>query len=189
MKYKIIVIGASAGGIDALIEVLSPLPADFPIPVLVVQHLPTNNPENDLVKFLDGKCQLKVKEADDKELITPGNVYFAPANYHMLIENDNTVSLSIDEKVRYCRPSIDVLFESARDAFSSEIIGIILTGANTDGADGIRRIKNNGGITIVQNPETAELSVMPLAAIQSCDVDYILLLKEIPELLVKLSTE
>ena len=173
MKYKIIVIGASAGGIDALLEVISPLPSDFPIPVLVVQHLPAVNLENDLVKFLDGKCQLKVKEADDKELIASGNVYISPANYHLLIENDNTISLSIDEKVRYCRPSIDVLFESAREAFSSEIIDIILTGANTDGADGIRGIKNIGGITIVQNPETAESKTMPLAAIQSCDVDYI----------------
>ena len=134
MNYKAIVIGASAGGLNALQEILAPLPADFHLPILIVQHrFPT---ADDLLTFaLNESCRLMVKEADEKDYIEPGYVYVAPPNYHLLVERNRTLSLSADAKVCYSRPSIDVLFESAADVFLSQLIGIILTGANHDGLD------------------------------------------------------
>jgi len=184
-KYKIIVIGASAGGREAFLKVLSPLPEDFPIPIVVVQHVhPTQNMF--FIEDMNNQCRLAVKQAEEKEAIQRGKIYFAPPDYHLLIEEDKTFSLSFDEKVNYARPSIDVLFESAADAYASEIIGIILTGANFDGANGLKLIKNSGGLAIVQNPEEAESPTMPKGAINMTKVDHILTLKEIEEFLKKL---
>jgi len=180
--YKTVVIGASAGGMAALKDLLSGLPQDFNIPIVVVQHIaPTS--ENYLVQFLDKNCNLKVKEADEKEKLQKGFVYLAPPNYHILIEEDSTISLSADEKVNYSRPSIDVLFFSASDAFKDKLIGIILTGANNDGAQGLAQIKLNGGLCIVQNPDEAETQAMPLAAIETAKPDYVLKIAEISKLL------
>ena len=144
MNYKAIVIGASAGGLQALQKILGPLPADFSLPILIVQHrLPT---ADDLLTFaLNESCRLTVKEANEKDYIEPGRVYVAPANYHLLVERDRTLSLSADAKVCYSRPSIDVLFESAADVYLSQLIGIILTGATHDGTAGLKKIKQNGG--------------------------------------------
>jgi len=177
--YKCIVIGASAGGMRALSSVLSPLPPDFPIPIIVLQHLSPDTYNNYLINHINKRVQLVVKEADEKEPITKGHIYIAPANYHLLVEDDQTFSLSIDGRVHYSRPSINVLFDSAAEVYKSKVIGIILTGANNDGAEGLHRIKQNGGLAIVQNPEEAEADVMPRAAIAQCDVDYVLSLEQI----------
>jgi len=186
MTYKAIVIGASAGGLNALQKILAPLPADFRLPILIVQHrFPA---ADDLLTFaLNESCRLTVKEADEKDYIERGYVYVAPPNYHLLVERDRTLSLSADAKVCYSRPSIDVLFESAADVFLSRLIGIILTGANHDGTAGLKKIKQNGGLTLAQDPATAEADMMPLSAIQANAVDRILSLADIASLLVQLS--
>lgn len=188
IDYEAIVIGASAGGPNALQEVLAPLPADFTLPILVVQH---RSPASDdsLVFSLDESCQLTIKEADEKELIKPGYVYVAPANYHLLVERDKTLSLSVDARVCYSRPSIDVLFETAAEAYLSGLVGIILTGANNDGTAGLKKIKGKGGLTIAQHPATAEAAMMPWSAIQEGVVDKILSLTEIASFLIRLSKE
>lgn len=183
--YKAVVIGSSAGGINALIKVLSVLPADFPLPIVIVQHL---HPESGhhLSHILETKSALKVKQADEKELIKEGWVYVAPPNYHLLVEDDFTFSFSLDAPVNYSRPSIDVLFESAVYAYRQALIGIILTGANHDGSQGLKKIKEQGGFTIVQSPETAEADAMPKAAILTAKVDKILPLHEIGVFLLQL---
>lgn len=175
---NIIVIGASAGGLKALISLLSKLPAKFNIPMLIVQH--TSPYQESLLSDILGKRSvLPVVEAEDKMIISPGLVIVAPPNYHMLVESDATVSLSTDEKVKYSRPSIDVLFESAAWVYGENTLGIILSGANDDGAKGIKEIKEAGGITLAQNPETAEFALMPQAAIETGAVDFILTIDEI----------
>jgi len=185
MAYNAIVIGASAGGLNALQVILAPLPANFPLPILIVQHrFPT---ADDLMTFaLNESCRLTVKEADEKDYIEPGHVYIAPPNYHILVERDRTISLSADAKVCYSRPSIDVLFESAADVYLSYLIGVILTGANHDGTAGLKKIKQNGGMTLAQDPTTAEAEMMPLSAIRANVIDQVLSLNEISSLLVLL---
>jgi two-component system chemotaxis response regulator CheB len=183
-RYKIVVIGSSAGGMAALTDLLSALPATYSLPTVIVQHL---HPSQDttFVEYFDRECALSVKEADEKEAIKAGHVYFAPPNYHLLIEDDGTFSLSVDEKVNYVRPAIDVLFESAVDVYGGGVIGVILTGANDDGALGMRLIKERGGLTIVQDPATAEAPIMPQAVIAATQVDHVLALPEIARLLAK----
>ena len=183
--YQAIVIGSSAGGIQALTAVLSPLPKDFPLPIIIVQHLhPHSN--SYLARILEHHSQLRVKQADEKESILDGWVYIAPPAYHLLIEEDRTLSLSIDQPVKYARPSVDVLFETATYAYRENLIGIILTGANNDGSDGVKKIKDLGGYVIVQDPKTAVASSMPEAAISSVKVDKVLPLYNIGEYLVQL---
>lgn len=185
MKYRAIVIGASAGGMDAIKSILMPLQEGFSAPILIVQHL---SPHSDgyMAKYLNELCKINVKEADEKEKILPGNAYIAPANYHLLIEKDETLSLTVDPKVNYSRPSIDILFESAAEVYENELIGIILTGGNGDGSKGLKVIKEFGGLTIVQDPSTAEAEFMPRAAIKASEVDYILSLNKISNKLIKL---
>ena len=158
-----VVIGASAGAIDALSRILPVLPADYPLPVLVVVHIPAGRSE--LAPLFRAKCRLRVKDAEDKEPILAGTVYFAPPDYHLLVEPDRTISLSVDEPVLYSRPSIDVLFESAGDAYGSDLIGVVLTGANEDGAEGLRAVADAGGVALVQAPEEAFAPAMPRAAL------------------------
>ena len=184
-KYKAIVIGTSNGGMATLTKLLPVLPHDYPIPVTIVQHLAPLQ-EDFLIKYYNDRCALTVKEADEKEENQSGYIYFAPPNYHLLIEKDKTFSLSIDKKVNFVRPSIDVLFESAVDAYLSDLIGIILTGANIDGVHGLEQIKMNDGLTIVQDPATAESSFMPQAAIDAVKIDYIMPVEEIGNLLLLL---
>ncbi len=186
-KYKLIVIGASAGGLSALEKLLTPLPADFGIPIVVVQHVSPHS-ESYLPTYLNDRAQLKVKEADEKEVVKPGTVYIAPPNFHVLMEEDHSISLSVEEKVNFSRPSIDVLFETATDVFRNKLIGIVLTGGNQDGALGLKAIKDNGGLTIVQSPEEAQVSVMPDIAIKTTNPDHILPLEKISSLLIKLGT-
>jgi len=176
--YNAVVIGVSAGGMEVLSALFSSLPKDSTKPFIVVQHL---HPSEDgfMVDYFNSQCPIPVKEAVEKEKIHPGQVYFAPANYHLMIEMDHTFSLSVDEKVNYSRPSIDVMFESAADAWPNQLIGIILTGASFDGAKGICAIKKSGGFTIAQSPETAMAPVMPQAAIDTGMIDEIMSIEEI----------
>jgi two-component system chemotaxis response regulator CheB len=162
------------------------LPKDFETPIIIVQHISPNS-GNLWINLLNDKSNLYIKEADEKEKIERGIVYIAPPNYHLLIEKDKTFSLTIGERVNYARPSIDVLFESAADAYKNELIGVVLTGSNNDGAEGIKRIHDCGGLTIVQNPETAESAYMPASAIAVMKPDYILPLREIIDLLIKIT--
>lgn len=182
--FQLIVIGCSLGGMNALTEILGELPKSFPVPIGVVQHRYRTSNEG-LPAYFRRHAQLKVVDADDKQWIRPGYVYLAPANYHLLVE-EGEFSLSVDEAVAYSRPSVDVLFESAADAYREKLIGVILTGANADGARGVARIKKNGGFVIVQDPKTAEAPEMPQAAIASATVDRILPLDRIGPFLVEL---
>jgi len=185
-EFECVVIGVSAGGMTVLQVLLPELPVDFPIPIIVVQHL---HPQqgNFHIKFYNDKSKINVVEAQEKELITSGNVYFAPANYHLLIEYDKTFSLSVDEKVNYSRPSIDVLFDTALDVYKDKLLAIILTGANNDGANAMKRIKDAGGYTIVQDPLTAEVNAMPLNAIRSNTPSEILPIDKIVDFLLNLA--
>ncbi len=184
-RYQIIVIGGSAGAMAALTKLLPVFPAGYPLPIVIAQHLHPWQDDYHLEHFGD-QCTLPVKEAGDKEAIEAGTIYFAPPNYHLLINDDKTFSLSVDDKVNYARPSIDVLFESAVDVYAPWIVGVILTGANNDGAEGLRLIKERGGIAIVQDPQTAESAYMPKAALAATKVDYVLPLPEIGKLLLEL---
>lgn len=186
--YQAVVIGVSAGGLKALSTLVPYLPADFPLPVLVVQHV-LGGSDSFLSEYLNGLSAVRVKEAEDKEQLERGTVYLAPPDYHMLVEEDGTISLSVDPKVNYSRPSIDVLFESAAFALGPGCIGIVLTGANRDGARGLAKIKNYGGLAIVQSPVTAEFPAMPSAALQEVQADYTLPLEQIGQLLQELGRE
>ncbi len=184
--YKAIVIGVSAGGLTALSKLFSDLPDRFALPVIVVQHVhPTA--DRQVFDYFNSKCALSVKEAEDKEKIQSGFVYFAPPDYHLMVERDETFSLSIDPRVNYSRPAIDVLFESAVRVWSHRLIGILLTGANSDGSHGMQLIKAYGGLTIAQDPSTAEYPVMPQSAIDLNAADKILSLKGIGKFLTTLS--
>jgi two-component system chemotaxis response regulator CheB len=181
----VVVIGASAGGSSALLKILPALPAQFPLPIVVVQHLHPLQESAGLL-YRNSGCALTLKEADEKDTLKSGFVYFAPPNYHLLIEDDKTFSLSIDQKINYTRPSIDVLFDSAVDSFGAEVIGVLLSGANQDGANGLLRIKLRGGVTIAQDPDDAEVGYMPQSAIDLGSPTYILKAAEIVPLLLKL---
>jgi two-component system chemotaxis response regulator CheB len=186
MKYEAIVIGVSAGGMNALSTVLPRLPDDFTLPIIIVQHMDPNSHDY-LSDHLNQKCNIQVKEAEDKEKIMNGVAYIAPANYHLLLEEDRTLSLSVDDLVNYSRPSIDVMFETAADVYRRSLVGVVLTGANADGSKGLTKIKALGGLAVVQDPATAHVDYMPKAAIASTRVDHILPLEEIANLLMELS--
>ncbi|MEK7432251.1 MAG: chemotaxis protein CheB [Cyanobacteriota bacterium] len=180
---KVIVIGTSAGGLSALSFILENLSENYPFPIIIVQHR-SKDLKNLLEEILQNKCKIKIKQADEKEKIQSGFVYIAPPDYHLLIENDMTFSLSSDELVHFSRPSIDVLFESAAMVYKDKLIGIILTGANSDGAKGIKIINESGGLTIAQNPTEAEFPFMPNASIQTNNIKYIMTLTEITNYLL-----
>jgi two-component system, chemotaxis family, protein-glutamate methylesterase/glutaminase len=173
-----IVIGASAGALEALSIILPSLPADYGLPVFVVVHVPPEK-KSILAELFQAKCSINVREAEDKEPISRGTVYFAPPDYHLLVETDKSLSLSNDEPVLYSRPSVDVLFESAADAYGPSLIAIVLTGANQDGAKGLRTVAEAGGTTIVQDPRGAYASAMPEAALANCPGARVMSLKEI----------
>jgi len=173
-----VVIGGSAGGVAALAALLPALKPGFPLPVLVVQHLHPSD-DGSLAAHLGSLARLPVIEPADKTPIEPGKIYTAPANYHILVERDGTIGLSVDERVNWSRPSIDVLFESAALAWGPGAVAVLLSGANTDGARGLRAIKDAGGLTIAQEPAEAEYPVMPQAAVNSGAADKILKAAEI----------
>ncbi|MBF0377200.1 MAG: chemotaxis protein CheB [Desulfamplus sp.] len=184
---KAVVLGVSAGGFNALHKILPMFRKDLSVPIIIVQHRKADF-DSYLINSLNEKCQVPVKEPLDKTNIESGIIYIAPGGYHLLVEKGEVLhfALSVDPPVCYCRPSIDVLFESAADAFGSALIGVILTGANFDGSKGIKKIKSLGGITIAENPETAEVDYMPSCAIRTNAIDHILHLDEIPIFIQKL---
>ncbi len=175
---ELVAVGASLGGLAALREVLRTLPATLPVPIVIVQHR-GSAAETTLIDMLSQGTSLTVVEADDKVEMSPGTVYIAPADYHLLVEEGGTLALSTEAPVRSARPSIDVLFETAADAYRERLLGVLLTGASADGAAGLARIKQLGGCAIVQDPATAECATMPAAAIAATAVDYILPLGQI----------
>ncbi len=173
-----IVMGVSAGGLAALTTILPNLSNHLGLPILIVQHL---SPDSDdfLATHFNKICSLTVKEAEDKEAILNNTIYFAPANYHLMVEQDKTIALSTAERVQFSRPAIDVLFETAAEAYMDGLMGILLTGANSDGTRGVRRIRQLSGFVIAQSPGTAEVETMPLSAINQAGVDKILDLQKI----------
>lgn len=185
-KYSAVVVGVSAGGLKALSVVLSGLPKDFPLSIAIVQHRRAEPGGGYMIEHLRTQTHLQIKAAGEKEHLIPGMVYIAPPGYHLLIERDRTFALSVDPPVQFARPSIDVLFDSAAFAYEGELIGVILTGANRDGAAGLAMIRERGGTTIVQDPKSAQAAEMPQAALDATDVDYIRPLEEIAAVLLSL---
>ena len=184
--HEAIVMGTSAGGFQALSAILERLPKDYAVPIVVVQHRAKGSPDL-FEEIMQRRCAIQIKQADEKEKIVPGSVYIAPPDYHLLIESDRTFSLSVEGPVQFSRPSIDVLFESAAMVYREKLVGIILSGSNGDGAEGISAISRMGGLTTAQDPAEAEYSAMPLASIGTSHVKRVLRLAAIGDLLVQLN--
>ena len=172
-----VTIGASAGGVEVLSMLLSSLPASCRLSFFIVIHIPRERPSL-LAELFGSRCALPVKEAEDKEPIQPGTVYFAPPDYHLLIDRGPAFALSSDEPVHFSRPSIDVLFDSAADIYGERLIGVILTGANQDGAEGLAAVGRAGGRTVVQDPVSAAVAYLPEAALNEGPVDFVLSLEQ-----------
>jgi two-component system, chemotaxis family, protein-glutamate methylesterase/glutaminase len=181
-----VVIGVSAGGMKALSRLLPMLPSGYRFPVVIVQHSHFQS-DDFLARYLNSQCSLTVKQANDGERIQPGTIYLAPPNHHLRICEDGRFALSGEQPVNFARPSIDVLFCSAVNVYGQRLIGLILTGAGSDGARGLAEIKKAGGVTLVQDPHTAEADMMPRSAISAVNVDWILPLDAIGKFLTKLS--
>lgn len=184
MAYSIIGIGTSWGGLAALTKLLGDLPTDYSIPMVVVQHR-SKDSERLLVQLLQDATDLRVNEIEDKDPLVAGTVHVAPANYHVLIEN-GYASLTIEEPVRFSRPSIDVMLTSAADTYEAAAIGVVLTGANEDGARGLAHLVKRGGIGLVQDPKTAEIPIMPQAAIRAVPTAEVLPLADLGRRLIEL---
>ncbi|SNS14303.1 two-component system, chemotaxis family, response regulator CheB [Noviherbaspirillum humi] len=178
--FDAVVIGASAGGVDALTQLAHALPARFGKPVMVVMHLPPGR-DSLLPALMARRCPLRVKEAEDKEPLQPDTVYLAVPDYHLLVEPDRRLALSRDEPVQYSRPSIDLLFESAALAYGERLLAIVLTGANNDGSAGLQTVRRFGGTAWVQDPRQAQASLMPASAIAEAGADAVLTLEQIAE--------
>jgi two-component system, chemotaxis family, protein-glutamate methylesterase/glutaminase len=181
-RVDAVVVGASAGGVEALSVLLPALRADSNAAVFVVLHLPRDRPSF-LSEIFARKCALPVREAQDKESVAPGTVYFAPTNYHLLLDAGPQTALSADEPVHHSRPSIDVLFESAAHVYGNRLLGIILTGANEDGAEGLAAVHDGGGVTVVQDPASAHSPQMAISALKLRPADFVLSLNDIAGLL------
>lgn len=162
--YQVIVIGGSAGSLDVVLKIIAALPLNMQSTILVVLHR-KNTSDSPLANIFASRTKLPVKEVEDKETLLPGTIYLAPPDYHLLIEDAQNFSLDCSEKVHYSRPSIDVTFESAAETFGRQCVGVLLSGANADGAQGLKTILQEGGFTIVQDPSTAEVGFMPQQAI------------------------
>lgn len=186
--YDICVIGSSWGGLQALDLVLRDLPASLPFAIAVVQHRSADAPDSGLPHYYSGRTSLQVRSVDDKDPIEPGTVYIAPPDYHLFVE-PGYFALSLDDVVQFSRPSIDVLFDSTAEAYGSRTIGVLLTGANEDGVAGLGRIREVGGMTIVQDPATAARATMPAGAVAAGAAKMILPLDEIGAELVRLGAE
>lgn len=185
MSAELLAIGASWGGVDALATLLEALPADFGAAIVIAQHRGADAERGALARVLDSGCTLQVAEAEDKQELAAGRVLVAPPDYHLLVE-PGAVALSVDPRVHHSRPSIDVLLHSAADAYGSRAVGLILTGANADGAQGLARLAARGGQAIVQDPHSAARSEMPSAALAATPEARVLGLERIAPLLVEL---
>lgn len=186
VPIEAVVVGASAGAVEALSVVLPAFPKSAHVAVIVCVHLPANRPSI-LGELFARRCALPIREPQDKLPIGHGAIWFAPPNYHLLVERDRSFGLSVDEPENWSRPSIDVLFETAAEAYGPALVGVVLTGANADGARGARAIRRAGGIVMVQDPKTAEATYMPMAAIEQADPHVIAPLAKIASLLRGLS--
>jgi two-component system chemotaxis response regulator CheB len=171
---ELIAVGTSLGGLNALSTLLADLPRSLPVPVVIVQHRASVTPGTGLDRLLQAQTELTVLEAEDKMPLEPATVYLAPADYHLLVEGRGVLALSTDVPVCSARPSIDVLFETAADAYGASLIGVLLTGASADGAEGLAAVKAHGGRAIVEDPTTAECRTMPAAGLKAAAVDYVL---------------
>jgi two-component system chemotaxis response regulator CheB len=181
-----VVVGASAGGVQALLAVFNGLGADYRLPIVAVLHLPDDR-RSQLAEVFQQRLGIRVKEADDKETLKGGTLYFAASGYHLLVEQDRSVSLSREEPLHFSRPSIDILFDTAADVYGPALMGVLLTGANHDGAQGLATIKRCGGLTVVQDPRDAQVPTMPEAALALHPADYVLPLGGIQALLAELN--
>ena len=170
---QLVVIGGSAGSLDIILSLLPFLRPDLPFPIIIVLHRKTSI-DSTLADLFASKTTLCVKEAEDKDLLMPGNIYVAPADYRLLVEKDGTLSLDFSEKVNYSRPSIDVTFDTAAEAFKTKLVCLLLSGASSDGTEGLKVVKKYGGIVMVQNPETARVAYMPEHAIADVEVDQVI---------------
>ncbi|HLN22012.1 MAG TPA: chemotaxis protein CheB [Bacteroidales bacterium] len=177
-SFRAVAIGTSAGGIEALNYLLPSIPEDCNMSFFVVQHISAES-DSSFIRLMRDRCSMIVREACNTDKIEPGTIYFAPPDYHLLVEKDKTLSLSKEEKINYSRPSIDLLFETAAEAFTEMLTGILLTGVNRDGSSGLKRIADLGGRTIVQSPEDAAFSEMPASALKILKPDMVITLKEI----------
>lgn len=182
---RVVVIGASAGGIDALLALLPALPPGYAVPVIAVLHLPEDH-RSVLAEVFAARCRVPVREIADKQSLAPGAIHFAPPGYHLLIEPDGAFALNCDPPERFSRPSIDVLLDSAADAFGRALVAVLLTGANDDGARGMARAGEAGALTVVQDPQEARSPEMPQAAIAAAAPDFVLPLAEIRKLITQL---
>ncbi|WP_421897107.1 chemotaxis protein CheB [Marinoscillum sp.] len=183
-KYEVIVFGTSAGGLRVIRSLVMSLPANFSMALIIIQHL-SDASSGSWIDLLERDSKVLIKEADEKEVIQSGIVYVAPPNYHLLIERDRTFTLTVDERVNYARPAIDVTFISAAEAYGEHLIGVVATGANFDGAEGLKQIKKMRGMTIVQDPRGAEVEAMPRAAIALAKPDRILTIEGIIKYLLE----
>ena len=172
-RTELIVIGGSAGSLDIILNNLPRLKKKLPLAIVIVLHRKSSY-DSALAKLFGSKTSLPVKEAEEKEKILPGVIYLAPADYHLLIEEDRTFSLDYSEKIHFSRPAIDATFQTASEVYGDSLAAIILSGANSDGADGLLSVQRNKGITAVQNPKTAEVQYMPEKALEKVKADYIL---------------
>ncbi|MCE7038855.1 chemotaxis protein CheB [Dyadobacter sp. CY312] len=184
---KIVVIGGSAGSLEVLFRLLPLLTKNLSVPILIILHR-RSTADSSLSDLLGSKTTLPLQEADDKDQILPGNIYLAPADYHLLVEKDFTLSLDYSEKVNFSRPSLDVTFETVADVYGRSAVGIILSGANEDGTAGLLAIKKAGGLVIAQDPETAQMPVMPQNVINFIGVDFIYGIEEIANYINGLNT-
>lgn len=185
LSYQAVVIGCSAGGVSALKDIFSSITDSFPVPIIVIAHQIANS-RSMLADVLNYTTAIEVTEAEEKIKPLDNHIYTAPANYHLLVESDGCFSLNIDPKVCFCRPAIDVTFETAAEYYGKKLIAVLLTGANSDGSNGVKAVKAAGGTVIVQDPDTAEMSTMPESAIRTGCADYILPTKDILGKLFKL---
>lgn len=182
---KAVVMGVSAGAVEALSVILPSLPANFPVPIITVVHLPADR-KSILAELFQQKCRMKVREVDEKDQLQGGTIYFAPPDYHVLVEDDGRLSLSSEELVYYSRPSIDVLFESAADVYGPSLTAIVMTGASADGAKGLAAVHAAGGTCLVQDPERSSVRTMPEAALEACPGATVLTLEQIANRLLEI---
>ena len=183
--YNLVVIGGSAGSLEVMLKILPQLKPGSSASIIIVMHR-KNNYDFSLSDLLASKTKWNVLEAEEKQVLKHDHVYLAPADYHLLIEKNHTISLDVSEKVNYSRPSIDVTYESAADVYHSALAAILLSGANDDGVEGLRKVKSSGGLTIVQDPKTASVAYMPQHAINKVAIDLILAPEDLGNLINQL---
>jgi two-component system, chemotaxis family, protein-glutamate methylesterase/glutaminase len=184
-EIKLIAIGGSAGSLQIIFDLLDVIPPDFPIPILVILH--RNGLESGLETLFSSRTKLRCKEVEEKESITARTLYICPPDYHVLIEQDHSFSLDYSERVQFCRPSIDVTFASAADVYAAGLLALLLSGANSDGTEGLIQVKERGGVTLVQDPATAEVAFMPAHAIDKMTPNLVIRASEMPAFIVNLA--